>query len=114
MDQLNEQSKEAIRTAVELLVAKRYQELEQLTGGQRLTAEMMKTVISQYGRKLRVPDNYEQVSVVPIRETEPKSWSVWVPLYTVEEGRSDLTLLLRLSQNESGDAILQLDDIRVL
>ena len=80
-----------------------------------MTAEMLGEAISEYGRTLCVLESCPQdVDIVQIEGGPCKAWSVWVPLRTLEEGKSDLTLLLRLLENEASDIEVQIDDLRVL
>lgn len=105
----------ATMRVIELLVAGDYQLVANLTKGTRLTTEDIGQAIRRYGRTL-VNSPEEQSSmmdVVEIRDSERRRWSIRVPLWTKEEGRSDLTL--ELTAIEGDDLIeLELDDIHVL
>lgn len=103
----------AIDIAVRLLAESKFAELEHLTHQERLTSEMMRTAISQYGRTVCVPKNYADVDIVPIKDGG-RAWSAWVPLHSLEGDRPDLTLLLRLAEKEDGEILIQVDDIRTL
>ncbi|MDM8009222.1 MAG: hypothetical protein QUV05_24025 [Phycisphaerae bacterium] len=104
-----------VKSVVDLLVAGRYAELERLTAGTRLSADDMAGAIRQYGRVLVTPpeEAYEDLDAVQVRNASPPRWSVRMSLWTVEEGRSDLSLELTVA--ESGDGyLIEVDDIHVL
>ena len=83
--------------------------------GQRLSAQDMAQAISDYGRRLVVPpdDAFKLMDVVEVRNVKPPQWSVNMPLWTQEEGRSDLSIGVTLISYEEGFKI-ELDDIHVL
>jgi hypothetical protein len=60
------------------------------------------------------PDSQRWLEVVPIDGGSAHSWSVTQPLFTAEEGRSDLSLLLTVVANSDGGFLVQVDDIHVL
>ena len=97
------------------LVARKYSELEALTNGVRLGALDIASAITKYGKNLVIPPNnaWELLDVVEIRNAQPPQWSVTMPLWTREEGRSDLSIELTLIGDEGGCTI-ELDDIHVL
>lgn len=105
---------EPVRRIVSLLVEGRYADLEQQTHGVRLTAGEMAKAIADYGRTLVLPpqDAFNLMNIVKIKNA-PKQWSVDMPLWTREEGRSDLTIDLRISEREN-DYSIELNDIHVL
>lgn len=81
----------------------------------RLTREGIESIIQSYGRNfIRPPENYKEcVDLMPIGDESAAAWSVQAPLWTLEEGRSDLTLELTIFKNTEG-ATIELDDLRVL
>lgn len=112
---MNEQLKEPVFQVVTLLVAGRYAELEALTHNVRLTAKEMATAVADYGRKLILPPDsgFKLMDVVEVKSTQPKKWSITMPLWTQEEGRSDLTAEITVIERQNGFAI-ELDDVHVL
>ena len=112
---MNERLLHSIRQVIEHLVAGRYVELETLTNGQRLSAQEMAKAINDYGRKLVLPpeDVFELMDVVEVRNAQPQQWSVAMPLWTREEGRSDLSIGVTVIADEDGYSV-ELDDIHVL
>lgn len=106
----------AVRLTVHLLVEKRYSDLEALTRCTRLTASEMESAVAAYGRTLVFPPD-ETFRSLDAREIEAhpqnKKWSIVLPLWTKEEGQSDLALELTLEREVDGTRI-ELDNIHVL
>ena len=75
----------------------------------------MAKAINDYGRKLVLPpeDVFELMDVVEVRNAQPQQWSVAMPLWTREEGRSDLSIGVTVIADEDGYSV-ELDDIHVL
>lgn len=106
---------QVIQEVVRHLVDGRFRELEMLTGGVRLTAGEMADAIRGYGRTLVHPPD-EALRLVEITKREgatERSWHVVAPLWTREEGRSDLSLELGLTEGPDGIKV-EVDDIHVL
>ncbi|MBK8170942.1 MAG: hypothetical protein IPK60_11445 [Sandaracinaceae bacterium] len=104
----------AARLVIDLLVGRRYRDLESLARGRRMTAAQIESAIAEYGRTLIVPPSDRlEFDAIFVSGTSPRQWSVNVTLWTLEEGRSDLTLTLTVEDQDSGLRV-ELDDIRVL
>lgn len=105
-----------VRHVVSLLEKEAYGALESLSQGVRLSAEEMKEAIRIYGRKIaHFPEaGYKELDVVEVSGSNPKQWSVNVPLFTESEGRSDLTLSATLIESETPLYKIEIDDIHVL
>lgn len=112
---MNEQLRQPVREIVELLAAGKYAEVEALTGGIRLSAQEMAKAIVDYGRQLVIPpeEAFGLMDVVEVRNVQPPRWSVTMPLWTREEGRSDLSLELTVVGGQKGCGV-ELDDIHAL
>lgn len=105
---------EMVRSVVTLLVAGKFDELERITKGRRLSASEMASVIRRYGRKLMPPPFDEwKLDVIEVIGAMPMRWSVRVPLWTAEEGRSDLTLDLTVIKSREGMSV-EMNDLHVL
>lgn len=104
-----------VKTVVDLLVDAKYDELEQLTSGTRLSSEEMARAVRQYGRVLVAPpiQAYDELDVVQVRQATPPRWSVRMSLWTAEEGRSDLSVEMTVVERNKGFGI-EVDDIHVL
>jgi len=89
--------------------------LELLTRGIRLSSEQIEAAIVEYGRTLVVPpvSAFSFMDVIEIRNSPSPSWSITMPLWTKEEGRSDLSLELTLVEKGGGFEV-EVDDIHVL
>jgi hypothetical protein len=81
----------------------------------RLTGDDLRNVISDYGRRVVSPpvDAYDKLDAVLVSGTAVPTWSVRAPLWTKEEGRSDLTLELTIALGTDAPSI-ELDDLRAL
>jgi hypothetical protein len=81
----------------------------------RLRAEDLSKVIQEYGRTfVQPPTNaYAALDAVAVRGTALPTWSVRAPMWSEEEGRSDLTLELTIAQDGQRWNV-ELDDLHVL
>jgi hypothetical protein len=105
-----------VRILVDLLVREQYVAAEKATRARRLTAAQMSFAISSYGRTLIPPasDWWAMVQITSIDADGRTAFHVAAPLWTAEEGRSDLTLELRLTELPSRVYETELLDIHVL
>lgn len=112
---MQEEIRTRVAQVVKLLVEEKFSELEFLTNGVRLSAEEIKSAILSYKRKLVQPpeDAFDCMDLVEVQNSRPQQFSVRMPLWTVEEGRSDLSVELTLIA-QTGDWKIELDDIHVL
>lgn len=104
-----------IRPLLGHLIRGDYAAAEALTGGNGLNAAEMEQAIAEYGRRLvHPPADSNPRSIVDIEASTPERWSVYIDLWTSEEGRSDLTLELTLTESGSDTYDVQIDSIHVL
>jgi hypothetical protein len=104
-----------IKGLLDHLIRGDYATVENLTKGQRLSADEIERAIAGYGRRLVPPPPHTPPrSVVEIEESYPTRWSVYVDLWTSEEGRSDLSLELTLTDSGRNTYDIQIDNIHVL
>jgi len=103
-----------IRALVEALVEGHFDQLERDGRSGRLSSHELKKALKAYGRTIiTLPDEAcDFVDVHPIKGQKP-TWVVDVPLWTAEEGRSDLTLSLTVSESQDG-VRLEIADLHVL
>jgi hypothetical protein len=90
----------SVRTIVDLLVRGEYMGVERITQGFRRSAAEIAEAIGEYGRTLVAPDPqawWPLVVITPVT-SEPGKVHVAAPLWTEEEGRSDLTVELWLTE----------------
>lgn len=112
---INEELQVHVERIVQLLAERKFGQIESLTRGVRLSAQEMETALDEYGRTLvRLPRNaFKLMDIIPHHSEKASSWSVIMPLWTAEEGRSDLSLELTLIR-QGDDVSIELDDIHVL
>jgi hypothetical protein len=112
---MQKQSKNLMREVIERLVSRRYVELETMTNGIRLKASDMDRAVAEYGRILVPPPEnaFELLDIVEVHGFSNTKWSVVMPLWTREEGRSDLSVELTLIRCGEKFAV-ELDNIHVL
>ena len=70
--------------------------------------------LRDYGRKLVVPpaDAYDDLDAIPVTVVRVPTWSVRAPLWTDEEGRSDLEVQLTV-RIKDGVTSIELDNVLV-
>ncbi len=95
---------------MKLLVERRYDELEQATGGVRLSADAMVDAVEDIGAPLVMPPPtvWNALQVVAIRNW-PDAYSVHVDLYTAR-GRSTHRVEMTI-HTKNGKPVIELDDI---
>lgn len=107
----------AARTVLNLLAEKQYQALADLTapGPEHLQAEDIRRTIEEYPGTVRVPDDTELTfDVVEVEGRSPRQFSVDVPVFTVEEGRSDLTARMTVVDKSGEDYAVVFYDVWVM
>jgi hypothetical protein len=105
-----------VREIMSMLAERDYRALELLTRGVRLSAEQIETAIRQYGRTVApYPESAApQLDAIEVAHASAPTWSVRAPVFTVEEGWSDLTLELTLLDRPQGECEVEIDGIHVL
>ncbi len=105
-----------LRELTLLLVHGQYEELERRSKGIRMTADDLKTVVENYGRHLiALPEEaWKLTDTVVVSDSVPARFSVRQPLWTEEEGRSDLTFEVTLIESSPKNFVVEIDDLRVL
>jgi hypothetical protein len=95
---------------MKLLVERRYDELEQVTGGVRLSADAMMDAVEDIGAPLVMPPAavWNALQVVAIRNW-PGAFSIHVDLYTAR-GRSTHVAEMTV-HDKNGKPVIELDDI---
>jgi hypothetical protein len=80
----------------------------------RLSANDLERVIREYGRTFvePPPNAYTDLDIVVVSSADLPTWSVRAPLWSREEGQSDLTLKLTV-RKDRGKWSADLDDLRV-
>ena len=104
-----------VRDIVSLLADGEYAALEQRSGGVRLSAAQIAEGVLDYPYPPIVPPAHMEPAwhVVSIAVAEPPAWSVWVPLWTAQEGQSDLTLQLTVRAESATRFRVEIDNLLV-
>jgi hypothetical protein len=95
---------------VKLLVEQRFDELEQVTGGVRLSADEMKDAVDDIGAPLVMPPpaSWNALQAVAVRNW-PGAFSVHVDLWTAN-GRSTHAVEMTV-HSKNGKPMIEIDDI---
>lgn len=104
-----------IQIVVDLLIRGEYGTIEALTRGRRLSSDALEQAVRAYGRSLvDPPPNWlQKLDVVGVDSASSPTYSVVVPLWTKEEGLSDLSLELTMVEFAPGLFETIVDDLRV-
>jgi hypothetical protein len=76
----------------------------------------LERVVREYGRHL-VPlplAAFQAIDVVSVADSYPQRWSVVIPLWSKEEGPSDLSLELTIEDSPEPEYRVDIDDLHVL
>ena len=108
--------RDTVHHLVEMLVASDFDGLEEASRGRRLTADQLRQAVEEYGRELRMPPEaiFDDLEVHGIEGSIPRAWWTLVDLWTVEEGRSDLTLEIRLTEARGNLYDIEIQNLHVL
>jgi hypothetical protein len=95
---IDDQLRVIIGRVINGLVQKDYKYLEELSQGIRLKAHEIQAAVVDYGRTLtQIPiSQFDNLDIIEVKNHIPQRWDLRIPLWTVEEGESDLTLELTL------------------
>lgn len=114
MTDLSAAAVDAIRQLVEDIVRGDYTSIAASGRIGRLTADELRRAIAEYGRTLvSLPTGGIDAADVYPSTSNPSEVSVDLPLWTAEEGRSDLTLSLTVVEDQGGP-LVSISDLHVL
>jgi hypothetical protein len=101
---------------IDLLAKGDYVALLRRAPHSRLNAEQLAAAVEAYGGQIvpLPPSGYRLINSLPVSGSIPPAWSIVVPLFTKEEGRSDLSMELTVAQAQDGGCVAQIDDVHVL
>jgi hypothetical protein len=111
---MDNELKSQVRRLVEDLVAGRYADIVADGRVGRFSEDELRSAVEEYGRTL-VPlpeEGWAQVDTYA-QHANANVFALDVPMWTAEEGRSDLTLSLTATQHSETYAV-EVDDLRVL
>ena len=97
----------------DLLAARRYAELESICGGKRLSADDIAGAIRDYGCQVASAPEELDLDVVKI-ESARNEWSVNIPVFTWDEGKSDLTLEVTMTESFAPLCTVEIDNLHVM
>jgi hypothetical protein len=109
-------AKRTIEAVLVHVVAQDFDALLGLAPRSRLTATDLRAALLEYGRVPIMPPALTdlRVDVAAVRNSRPPSWSVYLPLWTKEEGMSDLTLEMHFTESDAEIYAVEIDDLHVL
>ena len=109
-------AKRTMNAVLTHVVAQDFDALLGLAPRSRVTAAGLRAALSDYGRRpILPPAPVEQLAdIVAVSGSHPQSWSVNLPLWTKEEGRSDLTLEMHFTDSDAEIYAIEIDDLHVL
>jgi len=102
-----------LRRLVDDLAHSRWDTIQSDGRAGRLTAAELRRAVADYGRSLTPLPAEFPVDAYEI-DGSPDSWAVDLPLWTTEEGQSDLTLQVTVQATDAGGVSLSVDDLHVL
>lgn len=114
MAALSTTAQDAIRRLVDDLVRGDYAAIEADGRSGRLSQEELRRAVADYGRTLvQLPPSGIELADIHPNEVAAGQVGVDLPLWTVEEGRSDLTLSMTINERPYGTSV-SIDDLHVL
>ena len=113
MEGIPERFRTAAREVVDVLARRDYDDLAARGVLRRGSPDMIRTVVDDYGATITgLPDEaFEDEELIDLGGGE---WSLAVDVWTEDEGRSDLSIVLRFYEDETGKLSTELRDIRVM
>ena len=114
-DHMDAKLSNTLQMIVGRLVSGDFDSLERLTNGTRLSRTEMQAAVKDYPGTLVMPPetSFEDIDVIEIEGRSPRQWSACFELWTAEEGRSDLSLELTLTDNFEDLFKVEIDNIHV-
>jgi hypothetical protein len=105
--------KETIKTLVTDLSNKNYNKIEMEKINGHVSIMELENIIKEYGRTI-IPLPEEAFEIANIYTIEKENrMDIYIPLWTKEEGRSDLTLSI-ICHLENNKPIIRINDLEVL
>lgn len=102
-----------VRELAGLLVLGDYEAVIRRSAGARLSAEALASAVAEYGRRLAFAPRDAEPPLDVVPHAAGAGWSVQVHLWTLEEGRSDLTLELTVLADAGTPYRIEVDNLHV-
>ena len=104
---------EVINNIYILLCNKQYTEIARLTNNTRCPSnEIQKAILEYRCHLVPYPDDVI-FDIIEVTKSSPREVSVWAPIYTKEEGLSDLSFELSLIEVSENNFKVEFDNIHV-
>jgi hypothetical protein len=105
-----------MRQIVRWLVNRDFESIEKYSHGRRLSADMLRSAVDDYGRTLIMPPDatFSDLDVISVEMAAVPTWSVRVDLWTKEEGLSDLSLECTVIDAGGQELEAEIDNLHVL
>ena len=117
-EDLPEEIVAAVKRLIQLLSENQYSEIVAWTQARRLQEPEIEIAITEYGRTVVMPPESfypEYIDAIRIEHSDSQEWSVVFPLWTLEEGESDLSVEFTFKEGDpAAGPELELDNIHVL
>lgn len=115
MNTLDSRALDTLRQVVRWLVVGDFQAVENRSEGVRLTSEMMRRAIEEYGRTLVMPpeEAFLDIDAIDVLTSDLPTWSIRFDLWTKEERHSDLSLECTIIVHKDGSIAIEIDNIHV-
>lgn len=116
MGTLDSRVVELMRQVIAWLVGGNFLAIEVRSNGVRLSAQMIRQAIEEYGRTPVMPPEsaFSAIDAIQVANTDRPTWSIRFDVWTKEEGRSDLSLECTIVEGNDGILELEVDNIHVL
>lgn len=98
------------------IVDRKFEALFRIAPESRVKITDFRNALSDYGGTVVMPPEPIEtlLNVIEVRNSKPVSWSIQLPMWTREEGRSDLTLEMQFTESKSEFYEVEIDDLHVL
>lgn len=110
---------ETLAMMYRLLVTKRYTDLARLSVEGGMSARQIQEAVEEWPYPLIMPPNLNLATIlydeaVEVADASPAEWSIYLNLWTKEEGRSDLSLEVSVVEDAGERYAVQIQNIHVL
>ena len=113
--EISDKIQQTAKRLVTMLVAHHFAAFEAWSNEVTLKQEHMHQALREYPGSLVMPpgSTIPHLNVIAVTNTRPTRWSVDIPLWTEEEGRSALTLQVTMMESANELMDVEIDNIHV-